>query len=205
MKKWFAGIGLLIFMSSPSYAAYGTKAEFYYNAGYSLSIAPDTFSTFWDNGINLGGGIGYSFLSRIALIAYFDYTSFPLNEKVVADEFGPGISETDVRGESAKILHFTGNVKLNPLLNPSTLSPFLSGGIGVLRFSSEAVDASGPGPSERIAERSSTGFAVNIGAGLDILIPGPLDFFLEGRYIIGFTEGESTSYVPFRGGIKVGL
>jgi len=205
VKKGILGFGILILFANDSYAVYGTKTEFYYGAGLSLPAGPDTFKTFWDKGINLGGGIGYSFLSRIALIAYFDYTSFPLDKKAVIQEFDLNITESEVEGESAKILHLSGNLKLSPFLNPKTFSPFVSGGIGILKYSSEVVRTPVTGTAERIGERSSTGFSTNLGAGLDILIPGPLDIFLEGRYIIGFTEGESTSYIPLRGGLKAGF
>jgi hypothetical protein len=41
-----------------------------------------------------------------------------------------------------------------------------------------------------------------MGAGIDVALGGNIDLFVDGRYVVGFTEGESTQIFPVRAGIK---
>jgi len=48
---------------------------------------------------------------------------------------------------------------------------------------------------------SESAFGIVFGGGVDIPVSPSIKVFLEAGYVMGFTEGDGTEYLPLKGGI----
>jgi opacity protein-like surface antigen len=81
------------------------------------------------------------------------------------------------------------------------LSPYLTGGVGVASVSTSDLTIKYQGVPYTAAPGSSSGTktSLNIGAGVDLNLI--LTIYLEAKYTVIFTEGESSSFVPVSLGV----
>lgn len=179
------------------------KAELYIGGGLSFPMSPEIFSDYWSMGFNFGGGIGYKFGRNISGNAYFSYTSFPLNESKFLDDLNAP-SEVNISGGSASVILVTANIKALLIANPNQVTPYLLSGLGLFSLSTSDVTVSYQG-YQQIANTSNSesAFGIVFGGGVDIPVSPTIKVFLEIGYVIGFTEGESTGYMPVKGGLCI--
>jgi opacity protein-like surface antigen len=127
------------------------------------------------------------------------------------------------------------SVSMNPSADPSTmttvsanlrfapsgisgsLSPYFTGGVGVMRFSlseislpTTSVLTAGGSDISMTAQQSVTGGVetsafFQFGMGFDIRLTQSFELFVEARYASGLNKGLHTAYVPITGGIKMSL
>lgn len=180
-----------------------TTPVFYLNSGVSIPAAPDAFSDYRKMGLNLGGGMGYPLTSNLTLQGYVDYNNFTFDEeRFLADRGRLGERGVSIDGGAATILTISGNLKVSVPSSTARIAPFFTGGVSFFKRSISDVSISGTRFKVEFDDiDSATAFSIGFGAGLDVNLSDHVALFIEGKYAIGFTEDESTQYVP----VKLGL
>jgi len=174
------------------------KVELYIGGGLSFPMS-EGFSDMWSMGFSAGGGVGYRFGSNISGNANLSYSSFPIDE----DKFLAGApSGVEISGGSVSVVLVTANLKVLLIANPQEVSPYLIGGIGLFSLSVSDVTVSYLGTTVTAnTSASESALGIVFGGGVDIPVSPSLKIFLEAGYVMGFTEGDSTEYLPLKGGI----
>jgi len=206
MKQCFYIFILLAFLSSLAYTQV-KKAEIFINGGISLPLTPTEFKDYWSLGYNFGGGANYIITPNIGVGASVGYSSMAFNEEGFLTDFGfggiPGV-EITVNGADVSILMATANFKYS-FVPRGAVSPYVLVGVGLFNISAEditvTVDYLGETYTETEPGPSESAFGLQGGVGVDIPVSPTVSIFLEVDYGMGFTEGESTGYLPVKGGI----
>ena len=180
--------GSLAQMPRPSIFAYG---------GGSLPLAPSKFSDYWRPGYILGGGFGNDIRPNLSISLQLEYMKFPINNKKVKILYGA----SNLSGGSASLTMLSINWKARLEPKPKPFSPYIlfGGGFIILQRSDLLVfyeDSYGN------MESSSEGaLALDAGVGFEWISARNLGFFVDSRFIMGFTHGEQTRLLPIRMGI----
>jgi len=172
--------------------------------GATLNV-PDPLKPVY--GFGYGGGahldINLPVLFSIRIAA--DYTTYSPDKekyKTVLASFAPGSvpSLFDFDGGRINIFSVSANGKLALLPTP-IISPYITagGGIGSISGSDLTVKYQGQTLGTAPAPATETKASVNFGVGIDLSIVVTL--YLEAKYTIIFTQGESSSFVPVSLGI----
>jgi opacity protein-like surface antigen len=199
MKKFFLVICILTLSSSLTFAQSGRKSGLLLSGGFSTPAAPEKFYNNWQVGIDLGGGLEFALSRSIALVLYFDYDQFPVNE----EQFLENTGSRGIAGASVSAISFSGNLKAYLNADPEALSYYLIFGAGHSKFViSEAIVASDEF-FDTFESASESAFLAAFGLGFDVPAGSATNFFVEGKYCIVFTELESKQYVPIRVGVKI--
>ena len=198
--------------STPSASSQdASKADLYIAGGLALPSGPEDFRDNWNLGLNLGGGIGFSLSSAVSIAFSGEYAFFPIDETEMlkkAGASGTGVSVT-IDGGTLSILTLAGNVKLLLIPTPGSTAPYFVAGAGFFSLSASdaRISASYLGSSSSVTVKfdNESAFYASVGAGMDIPMNEKTSVFFEGRYSIGFTKGENTSYIPIKAGIRIGF
>lgn len=206
-----------LFLLSPHANAQGdSKFQVLFNGGYSLPQTPDVFKDAWNNGFNVGGGVGYR-LGRITVQGLVNYDRFSVSNdgvmSILIDEVGfdPSILGLDInlQGGNISIISATGEVKFSFIEDSGTVSPYVMGGGGLGRVSTDEVTVSlelfGESLQETVESASETKPMATVGGGVDIPIGERAAVFAEGRYQFVFMPDERLEFISIRGGVRIGL
>ncbi len=133
-----------------------------------------------------------------------DYTTYsPDNAKFagILAGFNPGTTASGFSIDGGRISIFSASANGKLALPTPVLSPYLTAGAGLASISSSdiAVKYQGQPVSSAAGAKAQTNASVNFGAGVDLSLVVTL--YLEAKYTIIFTEGESSSFVPVSLGI----
>ena len=154
-----------------------------------------------NGGFTVVGSIGFRRVSSpIGFRVEAQYTRLGLDEDM---RFGGG-GAPEVADGHVGILNGTGNIVLAAPVD-RLLRPYLIGGMGIYRLSSEIGHATPDGRfvvNGQTPSRSETAFGLNGGAGLELAV-GRLRTFVEARLHSVFTEGEQANVVPITLGVKL--
>ncbi|UCD16624.1 MAG: outer membrane beta-barrel protein [Candidatus Zixiibacteriota bacterium] len=209
-KALLLTIVLLAFVSSSF--AQGTKPALYLGGGLGLNMGPDEFKDYWKMGINFGGGVGIEVTPNFEILGSVYYNNFPMDEdemiKLVEAIIGVPVVGLGIEGGSTRILELMVNGKFNIPTGDeaSSFSPYLLGGVGFGSLSFSDVTATYEGDSETLEiDESATDIALNIGGGVSFEVGPKVGIFVEGRFVMVLTEGDSTTYLPVRAGVKIKL
>ena len=195
---------LMFFMASASFvsAQNENKTEFYINGGMTFPFAPNKFSDYWNKGFNFGGGIGYLINPNLSFVGNVNYNTFSFNDEEFLNDYGFGGYGITISGADASIITVSWNLKTSLQPITTNVRPYLCGGIGYFRLSKSDVTVSLIGESETVEGDSESAVSVLFGGGTDFKINENMDFFIEFKYTIGFTEGEKTTMLPLKLGVK---
>jgi hypothetical protein len=130
---------------------------------------------------------------------------------------GSGVSIGD--GGTLSILTFTGNLKLGFGFHDDEVAPYVVVGAGFLKTSVSDVSASylyseqtavvvstySPLVLRRSQFNVTSAVVASVGAGIDVPLSKANSMFIEGRYAIGFTAYDNTTYIPVKLGLRFGL
>ena len=180
------------------------KPVIYAGGGVGIPMTPSIFSDFWKMGSTFGGGFGLQFNPKSELIARVYYNTFPLDaDKLLSLAGVQGASIDGLDFQSLEIFAdfkytFNGESESKALV-------YLIGGFGFsnYKFSDVTVSAQGQSISLPASELSESSFAVSSGIGVDIMFSPTMGIFVEPRFTVITTKGESTGYVPIRGGLRI--
>jgi hypothetical protein len=157
-------------------------------------------------GMGYGGGAHLDIkLAMLSLRVSGDYITFsPDNGKYTSYVRSlPGFSSSTITIDGGRINIFSGNVNAKlPFLPLPIINPYITGGIGLVNLGVDEAKVTVNGsPSGNIAGvKGQTNTAVNAGVGVDLNL-GAFTLFAEGKYTWIFTEGETSTYIPFSIGI----
>jgi opacity protein-like surface antigen len=172
------------------------------SGGISIPSSPKTFSDYWNLGVGFGGGIDFPLSSNLSITASVEYNNFGFNESGFLNDYGISGLGISVTGGSAHIFTVQGGIKVMLVSTPNVIAPYLIGTIGFLNLSATDIKVSYAGTSVSVSAESESAFSFNAGIGVKIPACENMDVFIEGRYAMGFTNYESTSYIPFRLGLS---
>ena len=133
------------------------------------------------------------FTPNMELIAWLLYTSFSLDVPSGVTASGGTFSTFEFMVDFKYI--FVSKSK------PASAKPYLVGGIGSTSARISEANISGT----IVPEAKESAITFNIGAGLELAVSNRTAVYVEAKYTSISTEGESTSYLPLRGGLKIGL
>lgn len=180
---------------SPS-SAEPIKVNVYFNGALTWPLSPTEFSDYYKIGFpNLGGGLGFAGSPSVSVIAYFDYCYFGFNGEAFWHDLGLGGLFT-VDGHDASIITISGNLKIG--VPTGAVRPYFIGGAGLMMLSTSGGSISGGGEVYHFDKYSENAFSLNGGLGVDFPLASGAGIFVDGRMIFGFTENESTMYMPLR-------
>lgn len=176
---------LIIFSYNTSFSQ--SKRSLLINVGSSVAVRPSDFFTEFDKGFNVGGGIELSFRQNLYITAEANYNKF--NAQSVSSRY---------RGSVTAI---TGIVNFKAITedNRIPLGFFLKGGIGL--YSLTASESSGA-PQQLL--ESQVGPVFNLGGGMEFRISNRISIYGEVMYDMLFAKNTTFSYVPIKGGLKIG-
>ena len=207
----------LLLLSVHANAQEDSNVQILLNGGYSLPQKPDIFKDVWNNGFNVGAGVGYRFSGRFTVQGLVNYDKFSVTDNgimdILTEEIGFDPSELgleiNLQGGSVSVLSLTGEVKVSFVEDPSKISPYVIGGGGLGRVSTDDVTVAltflGESLEESIEGESETKAMATVGGGVDIPIGERAAVFVEGRYQFVFMSDERMEFVGIRGGIRIGL
>jgi len=200
MKNIFALVALGIALSSTAFSAGSIKFGLQANVA-SLNAAEPLNEAY---GFGYGGGAHFDI--TFVLFSFRltgDYISFSPDEqkyKTIVGRLIPGFSASGLSLEGGRIsvLSFAANVKLG--LPLPFVSPYVTAGGGIANLSASDLTVKYQGVVFAApAPKSETKSSVNVGIGVDLNVIVTL--YIEAKYTVIFTEGESSSYVPVTIGI----
>lgn len=217
MKRRVLLCSALFLFSVPAIAQEESNLYLLASGGLSLPQNPDPFKDGWSNGFNVGGGAGYRFSRHLAVQALVNYDRFPFDEQglftLFTEEFGFDPRDfglaIDVQGAETSVLSISGELKASFVGNPSKVSPYLIGGVGMSHLSIGDTTFSDSFMGVVLVEQTVEGESVTkgmatTGAGVDISISERVGVLVEGRYQFVFAD-ERTDFASFRGGVRIGL
>lgn len=224
MKKLATVLAVLLIFSITVSAESGlhkTKPVLYVGGGLDMPLSPSAFSDYYGMGIGFGVGVGAQVTPYIEVVGKFYYNQFGFDaDKFLSDlevEWAEEIEEEGynfleeitIDGADMKILAFGGDAKYLFDTGPeSPFAPFLLAGLGFanLKVSDDVVSGNGHGEIPvPLRGLSATKFSLDIGGGFDYMFSPKAAFWLEGRYALVLTEGDSFGYLPIRAGVKIFL
>lgn len=79
-------------------------------------------------------------------------------------------------------------------------------GLGFYRLSVSDLDIRQGSDVGTVTVEAENALGLNGGVGVDIAVGDNVNMFVEGQYVVGFTEGDSTGHIPVRVGLlfKIG-
>jgi len=202
MKKILFVLSTVILCSSVSFAGgligFGVQAT-----GAALNV-PEPLKAVY--GVGYGGGahldINLPVLFSIRIAG--DYTTYsPDNGKFagVLAAINPGVTASGFSIDGGRISIFSASANGKLALPTPVLAPYLTAGAGIASVSSSDITVKYQGlPFAGAAgAKSATNASINFGAGVELSLV--LTLYLEAKYTIIFTEGESSSFVPVSLGV----
>ncbi|MFC1564851.1 hypothetical protein ACFL6G_07930 [candidate division KSB1 bacterium] len=176
------------------------KPEIFITVGPSFPMRDVNFSENWNMGINIGAGVGFQLTEQLALAGSFDYNHFPFDDAHFS-KLHP--TELLVSGPVAKIMNFDLRLKFHFPSEDSKISPYITGGGGLFRMTSDElvwIDQIG---QERATDPVNETVMCGLGgAGFEYQHSENICIFLEGLYNTGFTERNSTQIIQIKLGFK---
>ena len=179
------------------------KPVLYVGGGLGMPISPDFYKDYWKMGIGFGGGLGVQINPSLEVIGKFYYNSFGADWDAI---FGPLASLVTIEGLDFQVMEFGADVKY--LFNAKAgtpFAPFLVLGVGASSVSFSDVTVSAEGVEEVTVPSGIDESAISLsaGVGFDYMFSPKAGIWVETRYMMIATEGESTAYLPIRVGLKV--
>jgi len=172
-------------------------------AGLTVPTVPEMFADAWKHGYNIAGGVGYGLNPVVSLTANVLYSQFDFDEEEAQNVVSRYFVSMIGKGQT-RILTLSGNVLIS-FLSERILSPYLIGGAGVSRISTDPTTFLDEWfqPIGRVGGDPVTSFSFLLGVGLDIRVAERIDMFVEGQYVISTTEKEFTHYIPVTLGVRL--
>jgi len=188
------------------FMSHAQEPVYYFYGGVSTAIpgSPDSFSEYWDNSYGFVGGFGGPLSSTASLYLSVFYHNFDFSGAKFVRDLGYNPAQINITGGNTTTLFFSGDFKLSPSAKPNTVLPYVILGGGFFIQSIKDASVISGGYVEPVdLDLQDNGPMVNFGAGVDIKLNPRVYFFVEGRFVAGFIEGESTQYFPVTAGLSI--
>jgi hypothetical protein len=203
---------LVVLTSAATVLGGEMKPAIYLGGGMSMPSSPATFSDYWKTGYGGMASLAFATQSNVEVAFTLGYTQFPINsDKVVAyaeDMLGESVpADAVIDGFDTKALEILADVKyiFGAAGGAKPFGPFIlaSAGMTSLSFSDGTVTGDGETQTADMSDISSTKLTAGVGAGFQYMFKPKTGFWVDARYMMITTDGETTSHIPIRAGIKV--
>jgi hypothetical protein len=183
MKKALLMAALVAFVASSSFAATTAAKKMELGVGAGIAVPMGDFGDAY--GIGFGGGLSARFLvaPTISVGGALSYNTFGSDV-----DNGPSASAIEILA-SAKFMMGKGSTK-----------PYILAGLGFCNFGVGDYTMHVPGYGDVAVEGGST-TDLEIQPGFGVQFGGKTKFFVEGKYSMVMTEGDSTSFLPITFGL----
>lgn len=200
MRQGILALLALLAMMSPA-AAQNVSLSFHGGAGFPVS--PAEFADYWSTGYTVGGGMSYYVLPFLKISGDVAYSEFPFDAIALLKEedVPPGLVE--ITGGAVSGIFLTGSLKIIPFPDATVVRPYTRIGGGFAALSVSDVTVSALNISETVSGASEKAATALFGAGLDVVLSPSFDLFIEGQYIIAFTEEDHLNLVPATLGFRI--
>jgi opacity protein-like surface antigen len=180
------------FLDDPSaYSPAESRATFSIHGG----IAPPTGSLtdYHQVGFSMGGGIYYALTPHLDLnVISVGYDRFGLDQTQFQNDTG-----LDPSGASIAMLSVMGGVRARFI--PDGFSPFVAADCGLVHASVDDLTVDG---STTFSGTSENDFGMSLGGGIEGPVSSTSSVFTEVRVNMAFTDGNTSTYVPMRAGMR---
>lgn len=207
MKRFLIVLAAFVVLASAVAAEAQVKPVVYAGGGISMPMAPEFFSDYWGMGYNVGGGLGIQINPSIEVTGSLFFNAFPLDKDKLIEDAGASGEDVTVDGLDFQSLEF--GIDLKYILRASQaeakLLPYLTVGVGMSNVKFTDVTVTGADESFTLpaGDMSETDFALNGGVGVNYMFSPKFGAWVEGRYTVVMTEGDSIQYIPVRAGVKL--
>jgi opacity protein-like surface antigen len=201
MKRFLLSAVLVTLLATTASAAgplgFGVQAT-----GAVLNV-PEPLKSVYGPGFGGGAHLDINLPIIMSIRVAGDYTTYaPDNSKLaslLAAEGGGNASDITLEGGRINIFSVSANAKF--ALPTPVLSPYITagGGIASVSMSDLTVKYQGAPVGSAVGSKTGTKASLNIGAGVELNLV--LTLYLEAKYTVIFTEGESSSFVPVSLGV----
>ena len=191
--------------SSPAQLSFGGGAH----TNLAFTSFPRPANEFY--GLGYGGGVhaDLNILPFLSTRLSADYSTFSSDKAklkglfTVRDRNGNLTNNFTVEGMNVAVIGVMANV-LGKIPTGSAFRPYGLVGFGLQILSNSDLNVVVDGetiPVEKAAA-TTTNFGLNFGAGVDFALGHRTSLFLESKYTLMFTSGESSSYIPVTVGVS---
>ncbi len=207
MRKFNLTVLVFLAIASVAWSQAPSKVNVYLGGGIAFPTAPKSFTDGWKMGFNGFGGVGVSVTQSLWAIVSIDYTSFPLDNDYILKSVGtiPSNVNVNISGGTASCLNLSGGLKTYFSSSQSSANPYAIIDAGYFNLSASDVIVKATMGSNSVTMTvktdSENAFSASAGFGVDIPAGETIGIFIEARYFIAFTKGESTGYIPVKAGI----
>jgi len=161
--------------------------------GAAIPVVPSAFTDFWNTGFNVDGTLQFKVAPEVALTAGFDVGRFGFS--------GLGLPYASTDGGATTISFASVGMKLYPLAKTgSVVQLYLGFGAGFYRLNIADMSVRVGSQFSQVTSTPDNAFGVHTVAGIQTN-----DFFIEASYLVGFTQGGATGYLPLRIGVILNL
>ena len=174
--------------------------------GVSFSSFPEPLDEFYGTGYGFGGHLNLQVVKFFTFRLNGDYFMFSVDDDKLKSYLVasiPGLTQAaSVTGGGASIFGLTLD-GIGRLPTPGALTPYALVGAGVNFMGVSDIEINDPtAGSGKIETDSETEFGLNFGAGVEFRLAA-LTIYLEAKYVMIFTEDETTSHIPIMIGITL--
>ena len=204
MKKVLIAVGMILVLSLGVQAQdEPMKINIYAGGGLTMPMSPDVYKDYWKMGMAFGGGVGFEVTPTFEIIGRFGYNMHSLD----TDKLLEGTSGITIDGLDFKTMEIMADIKyMFPAgAEGASFKPYLVGTVGMVNAKFSDVTITGGSLSMTLGGVDETKLAFGFGAGADLSLSPKAAIFIDAKYMMVTTSGESTAYLPFRAGLKFGL
>lgn len=224
MKRTGSAIILMLVSLTLTSAQESSGITVFASSGVVVPSSPMAFANYWKMQYGGGLGAGYALTPSVTLVGSFEYYRFKIDTDGIHDGFDTQYMRdiwifTDVSlnpsAAASSVMTFSVNLRVTPSGVSRFISPYGIAGAGVMRFSladiavpttsTLTIDGTAiPITAERtIIGGNETVFFGQMGIGVDCALSALITPYVEARYVLGFTKGSKTSYIPLGAGVRV--
>lgn len=208
-RNIYAGCALILVMIlsiAPTQAdAQQRGFQYMIDAGVAYPIHDHEFADRWKVGISLSAGLGYRTGSNSLLVVRGEVNSLPLDGETILRMTGLDTEGSTAEEGNASIYLGTVNLKYAFSRSRSGEAPFLIAGAGIARFTAGDILINHVVDNityvSIIDGYSETALALNAGAGFNIHLGKRTHLYVEGRYVLLFTDTIDVHFIPLRMGV----
>jgi hypothetical protein len=200
MRQTALAVAFLLLSSSNTFSAENTEKSWRLGGGAAIPVSPDRFKDVHSFGFDFHVGLGVKLARGFHVLAVYDLCRLFVDENGVTDyieSIDPTLSPGDPVDSSPTNVHTAMVLAVVPLTSSDSARPTVIGGVGWMWLQQGTISYSGGD----LGGGNESAPAVTIGVGVEFEIDYNLRAFVEAAWMVGFTDDQSTQWVPVRFGV----
>ncbi len=183
------------------------QRDTYIMGGYSFPTKQQITHDYVKKGFQVGGGFGWSTSPTIYFTTMIEVHSFLYDRAGLLNTVGlqdaNTIGFTDDGGLTIVSFSVNGRFLAYPIEATTIAVPYFTGGVGYMLVTPAKVRIINVGRAQTIQANRKSAFSILFGCGVDVPLSRTYGLFVEGKYVIGFTQDVNTEFIPVRVGIRI--